>query len=139
MARDGRLDTTRALVETVERALGGHAHPRRLAQVFQALRVWINDEAAELEAALDWLPSAMRPGGVVVTIAYHSGEDRRIKHALRGNRVASRRIPWPAQPGLPEGPWEEMARKVVRPEPTETERNPRARSARLRAFRRKSR
>lgn len=138
-ARAGRLETTRALVETIEQALGGRAHPRRLAPVFQAMRIWINDEMGELEAALEWLPSAMSPDGVVVTIAYHSGEDRRIKHALRGSRVVPSRLPLPAPPELPEGPWEELARKVVRPEPTETERNPRARSARLRAFRRKSR
>src|SRR5881628_993538 len=67
-ARAGRLETTSALVATVERCLGGRAHPRRLAQVFQALRRWVNEEAEELEAALSWLPAAMRPGGVVVTI-----------------------------------------------------------------------
>src|SRR5262249_13615108 len=78
----GRLATTRDLVNILDQTLGGRPHPRRYAQAFQALRIWVNDEAAELEAALQWLPEAMSPGGVVVTIAYHSGEDRRIKKAL---------------------------------------------------------
>src|SRR2546425_1240810 len=71
-ARRGALETTRDLVAVLDRALGGRSHPRRYAQVFQALRIWVNEEAAELEAVLEWLPEAMIPGGVVVTIAYHS-------------------------------------------------------------------
>jgi 16S rRNA (cytosine1402-N4)-methyltransferase len=137
-ARRGRVTTTQQLRGIIDRAHGGPAHPRRYAQVFQALRIWVNDEAAELEAALGWLPRAMRPGGVVVTLAYHSGEDRRIKQALRGapRERATRRLP--EIPGVrsPERPWEELTRRVVTPSPAERERNPRARSARLRAFRR---
>ena len=107
--------------------------------MFQALRIWINDEAAELEAALSWLPSAMRADGVVVTLAYHSGEDRRIKQALRGAvpSRAARRLPMTAEMRPPEGPWSVINRRVVTPSPDEVARNPRARSARLRAFRRK--
>ncbi|MEK7329886.1 MAG: 16S rRNA (cytosine(1402)-N(4))-methyltransferase RsmH, partial [Candidatus Eisenbacteria bacterium] len=52
----GDLSTTRALAVLVDRVLGGRPHPRRTARVFQALRIWGNDEAAELEAALEWLP-----------------------------------------------------------------------------------
>jgi 16S rRNA (cytosine1402-N4)-methyltransferase len=134
----GGLRTTRELRDAVDRALGGPAHPRRYAQVFQALRIWVNDEAQELEAALQWLPAAMAPGGRVVTLAYHSGEDRRIKRALRGpagSRFARR---LPEIPGVrpQERPWDELTRRVVTPSPIEQERNPRARSARLRAFRR---
>jgi 16S rRNA (cytosine1402-N4)-methyltransferase len=137
-ARRGGLGTTRALREAVDRALGGPPWPRRYAQVFQALRIWVNDEAEDLETALRWLPGAMRAGGVVVTLAYHSGEDRRIKQALRGPGAPrfARRLP--EHPGArpPERPWEEFQRRVVTPSPAETARNPRARSARLRAFRR---
>jgi 16S rRNA (cytosine1402-N4)-methyltransferase len=137
-ARQGRLGTTRALRDSIERALGRPAHPRRVAQVFQALRIWVNDEAGELEAALEWLPRAMRPGGVVVTLAYHSGEDRRVKRALRGpaeSRLVRRLPEIPGSRPL-ERPWEELTAKVVTPSPAEERRNPRARSARLRAFRR---
>jgi 16S rRNA (cytosine1402-N4)-methyltransferase len=135
----GELVSTRALAVTIDRALGGRPHPRRYARVFQALRIWVNDEARDLETMLQWLPDAMRAGGVVVTLAYHSGEDRRIKQALRGpsRAVSPRRLPELARP--PEGPWHELTRKVVTPSDHETAANPRARSARLRAFRRTSR
>lgn len=138
-AARGALRTTQDLAAEVHRAAGGRAHPRRVAQVFQALRIWINGEAEDLEAALTWLPSVMRTDGVVVTLAYHSGEDRRIKQALRGARPSAspRRLPAPAD-GLPEGPWNIVTRRVVTPSSEEVARNPRARSARLRAFRRKS-
>lgn len=135
----GGLPTTRALAAVVDRALGGRPHPRRHAQVFQALRMWINDEAGHLEALLDWLPEAVRAGGVVVTLAYHSGEDRRIKQALRGRAESTpaRRLPVTDAPGTGT-PWETLTRGVVTPTDEERARNPRSRSARLRAFRRKS-
>jgi 16S rRNA (cytosine1402-N4)-methyltransferase len=151
-ARSGELSTTRALVRLMERVFGGRPHPRRLAQVFQALRIWVNGEAEDLETLLQWLPGALRPEGVVVTLAYHSGEDRRIKRAVRGAsravpRVRNRRFragPAPSSPdpfAPPErgaGPWQELTRKVVTPSHDEKVRNPRSRSARLRAFRRTS-
>ena len=136
-ARRGELPTTRALVSLADRVLGGRPSPRRTAQVFQALRMWTNGEAEDLDAALAWLPSAMEAGGTVVTLSYHSGEDRRIKQALRPPGAApSRRLPEPV-PGPHEGPWVELTRKVVRPDAEERTTNPRARSAKLRAFRRK--
>jgi 16S rRNA (cytosine1402-N4)-methyltransferase len=139
-AQAGTLGTTRALSACIDRALGGRQHPRRYAQVFQALRIWVNGEAEDLEAMLQWLPDAMRPGGVVVTLAYHSGEDRRIKRAVRGmpRTAPARRSPAAFEARSPEGPWEELVRRVVTPAPEEEARNPRARSARLRAFRRTS-
>lgn len=135
-ARAGSLSTTYELVALIDRTLGGRPHPRRYAQVFQALRIWVNGEAEDLEAALAWLPSAVRPGGVVVTLAYHSGEDRRIKRAVRGTRpTILRRRPLPET--VAAAPvWEPLHRGVVTPSAEEVARNPRARSARLRAFRR---
>jgi hypothetical protein len=75
--------------------------------VFQALRLWLNEEPQELDAALAWLPSAMIGGGVVVTLAYHSGEDRRIKHA---EHVMTFNRPFRPSWRVPEG-------RVPRPEP----------------------
>jgi 16S rRNA (cytosine1402-N4)-methyltransferase len=138
-ARSGRLATTRQLADVVSRVLGD-SRPRALAPIFQALRIWLNDELAEIDAALQWLPGAMRDGGTVVTLSYHSGEDRRVKHALRGapRVIAARRLPVTDE-GQATGPWLELTRKVVVPSTEEQHANPRARSARLRAFRRKSR
>jgi 16S rRNA (cytosine1402-N4)-methyltransferase len=137
-ARSGRLDTTRQLADVVHHVAGGRAHPRLLAQVFQALRIWVNGEAEDLDAMLAWLPSVVRPGGVVVTLAYHSGEDRRIKQAIQAPRPSAppRRLPLIPGERAPESPWTALTRRVVKPSPEEVERNPRARSARLRAFRR---
>lgn len=139
-ARSGLLETTQDLVYAIDRAGAGPRHPRRYAQVFQALRMWVNEEREELEAALTWLPDAIRPGGVVVTLAYHSGEDRKIKQTLRGARMTRPMRRLPDIPGQrpPEGPWDELTHRVVTPSNAEKDRNPRARSARLRAFRRKS-
>ena len=136
-AHEGRLRTTTELAALSGRVLRD-PRPGAVAPVFQALRVWVNDEMADLEAALAWLPEVVADGGVVVTLAYHSGEDRRVKQALRGPvRASSRRLP-PIETGLP-GPWEELTRRVVSSSEEEIRRNPRARSARLRAFRRKPR
>ena len=138
-AREGALVDTRALAALVRRVLRD-PRPAAAAPVFQALRIWVNDEMADLESALDWLPGAMADGGVVVTLSYHSGEDRRVKQSLRGApaQAGSRRLP-PAAAAHAPSPWEELTRKVVVPEETEQRSNPRARSARLRAFRRKPR
>jgi 16S rRNA (cytosine1402-N4)-methyltransferase len=135
-AAQDALTTTRELVASVDRALGGRPHPRRYAQVFQALRIWVNEEAEDLEGLLKWLPGVMRRGGVVVTLAYHSGEDRRIKQAVRGERPqVVRRRPQP-ETAVAEPVWEPLHRGVMTSSEEEVARNPRARSARLRAFRR---
>ena len=136
----GQLETTRDLANLIDRASGGRAHPRFLAQIFQALRIWINGEADDLDAVLSWLPSVIQTDGVVVTLAYHSGEDRRIKQVMRGPRPSAtpRRLPPAADALFPKGPWSVITRKVVTPSEEEVARNPRARSARLRAYRRTS-
>src|SRR6185436_5018370 len=138
-AGEGSLTDTRALATLVGRVLRD-PRPAAAAPVFQALRIWVNDEMADLESALQWLPEAMADGGVVVTLSYHSGEDRRVKQALRGAPAhGSRRLPPAADAGASPSPWEELTRKVVVPAEPEQRSNPRARSARLRAFRRKPR
>src|SRR5262249_32891274 len=109
--REGLLADTRALAALARRVLRD-PRPAAAAPVFQALRMWVNDEMADLESGLEWLPQAMADGGVVVTLSYHSGEDRRVKQALRGApRPGSRRLPEP-EPGA-SGPWEELTKKVV--------------------------
>ena len=134
----GTLGTTQQLSAIASRVLrDGSAGA--VAPVFQALRIWVNDELADLEGALAWLPGVMADGGVVVTLAYHSGEDRRVKRMLRGPvTTTSRRLP-PLSDDVSVSPWDELTRKVVVPSEQEQQQNPRARSARLRAFRRKPR
>ena len=104
--------------------------------MFQALRIQVNDEVAALEAALPRLREALLPRGVLVVISYHSLEDRHVKHTFREwsrDCVCPTGLPVCACRGKALG--ELLTRKVVRPQPAEVERNPRARSARLRAWR----
>ena len=134
-AARGELRTTEQLRELVTALVGRRKRPEgELARVFQALRVLVNDELGQLERVLDCLPDRMNPGGVLVAISYHSLEDRRVKRMLRraSGRAGGGDRHRPA-PREVEATFRELTRRVVKPTEGEIERNPRARSARLRA------
>jgi 16S rRNA (cytosine1402-N4)-methyltransferase len=104
-------------------------------QVFQALRIAVNDELGEIDRLLEVAPDLLRPGGRLVLVAFHSLEDRRIKRFIDAasdrRTLPSRHVPLPATTTRPKLRW--LERKVVKPAEAEIARNPRARSARLRA------
>jgi 16S rRNA (cytosine1402-N4)-methyltransferase len=106
------------------------------ARIFQALRIQVNDELGALTRALPLLRDALRPGGIFVVLSYHSLEDREVKNEFR---EWSRRCVCPPEllqcqcRGVPLG--ETLTRSVVRPTEEEISRNPRARSARMRVWR----
>lgn len=113
----GPIKTTDELARIVAGAVGGRRggpHPAR--RTFQALRIAVNRELEELSASLPRAVGALAPGGRVVVIAYHSLEDRIAKRFLAGS------------PDL-----EVLTKKPLRPSAAEVARNPRSRSARLRA------
>ena len=87
--------------------------------MFQALRIYVNAELDEIQALLQLAPGLLKPGGRLVVISFHSLEDRLAKDALRD--------------GAQQEIWEVLTRKPVTADEEETERNPRARSAKLRA------
>jgi 16S rRNA (cytosine1402-N4)-methyltransferase len=131
--------TTTDLREIVAGRLPGHVKPEpELARLFQALRIAVNDELGQLETVLDCLPARLKPRGVFVAISYHSLEDRRVKRMLRrsSGRIdrGSRHLP---APDLDPATFDDLTPKVLRPTLEEVGRNPRARSARLRAGRRR--
>jgi 16S rRNA (cytosine1402-N4)-methyltransferase len=127
--RGGAL-TTQRLAEAVAGAVGGrgprggHIHPATL--TFQALRIAVNGELEALAAVLAALPAILAPGGRACVIAYHSLEDRAVKQAFRALAPIGRTKEPPA--------FTLLTKKPERPGDEELQRNPRARSARLRAI-----
>ena len=117
---DGELETTSDLRRAVHRATG----PRRgridpSTKTFQALRIAVNDELGELESLLENAPGLLVIGGVVAIISFHSLEDRMVKHAFRDDERLS-----------------PLTKKPIIASDEERDRNPRSRSAKLRAARR---
>ena len=127
-----RPQTTHALERLVRLALTSREAGMPKAEIkmsirrtFQALRIAVNHELAALEALLRAIPHALAPGGRVVILTFHSGEDRRVKKAF--------------QAGLRNGTFGEVAREVIRSSMEETRNNRRASAAKLRwAIRRPS-
>ena len=129
--------TSDHLVNAIRGALGPRSGPADFARIFQAIRIEVNDELGSLERALPALRDRLTPGGIIVVIAYHSGEDRVVKHAFRdwSNPCTCP----PRQPICVCGAvalGESVYRKAVTAGERELATNPRSRSARLRAWRR---
>jgi 16S rRNA (cytosine1402-N4)-methyltransferase len=134
------IETTGELVEAIEAAVPaparrafGAGHPAR--RVFQALRIAVNDELAELDRALPLAFGLLRPGGRVAAISFHSLEDRRVKRFL-----ADRARGCICPPDFPvcacgREPEAELLGRAVVPSAGEVADNPRARSGRLRVAR----
>jgi 16S rRNA (cytosine1402-N4)-methyltransferase len=130
------IGSTIALVDVISRAVPAPArfaagHPAK--RVFQALRIAVNDELGQLDAALPLAWGLLRPGGRLAAISFHSLEDRRVKRFL-----AARAQGCICPPDLPicacgrEPEAELVSRRAIAPTPGEVAANPRARSARLR-------
>ena len=125
------------LVGAIRGAFGARTGPPEFARLFQAVRIAVNDELAGLALALPALRDRLERGGTFVVIAYHSGEDRLVKHAFREwstDCVCPPRHPM-CTCGGNHALGEVLTRRAVVASPDEIARNPRARSAKLRAWR----
>ena len=123
--RQHRIETTGEVAAIVRRASGRPAWKPGIdsaTRTFQALRIHVNRELERLPETMRALAGCLGPDGRLVVIAFHSLEDRAVKHTFRALGA--------------EG-FEVMAKKPVRPGDAEAARNPRARSARLRGLRRR--
>jgi 16S rRNA (cytosine1402-N4)-methyltransferase len=123
-ARDAApIETTAQLAAIVRRAVPkrGFARIDPATRTFQALRIWVNRELEEIDRFLETLTQRLKTGARLVVITFHSLEDRIVKHTLRA--LAQRE----------DARIRVLTKKPVTAQPDELERNPRARSAKLRA------
>lgn len=129
--------TSDDLVGAIRAVLGPRSGPAQFAPLFQAVRIAVNDELRTLERALPALRDRLAPGGVLAVITYHSGEDRIVKHTLRewsATCICPPRQPMCTCRGVALGT--PLTRKALTASADEIAANPRARSARLRAWQR---
>ncbi len=132
--RTGRpIRTTTDLRDVIERIIPVPFRVKTLSRVFQALRIYVNDELGELEAALEQFVDLLLPGGRFAVLTYHSLEDRIVKEAFRQEEKGC-----VCPPDFPVCRCQKvrrlrvLTRKPMAPSEGEIERNPRARSAKLR-------
>jgi 16S rRNA (cytosine1402-N4)-methyltransferase len=117
-ARAAGVESGEGLAEAIAKSAGGWQPRHPALRTFQALRIAVNGELAELESLLAALSGLTAPGGIAVVISFHSLEDRLVKHAFRDQAKAGR--------------WTEIARHPITPGDDEVAANPRAHSAKLR-------
>ncbi len=138
---DSPLRTTGDLSRLVRSVVGdGDRRIHPATRTFQALRIAVNDELGQLERFLEPATRALRPGGRIAVIAFHSLEDRIVKHTMRN--LAGRCTCPPDFPVCrcdPDEVVRVITRSPIRPDDDEVEGNPRARSARLRVAERRGR
>jgi 16S rRNA (cytosine1402-N4)-methyltransferase len=121
IVRSRPIRSTAHLAEVIS-AAARPMKPERIhpaTRTFQALRIFVNRELDDLRALLEAAPQLLKPGGRIVIISFHSLEDRIVKDGFRE--------------GVKRGHYRLLTKKPVTPGEEEVERNPRARSAKLRA------
>lgn len=126
----GEITTTGRLVEVVSPFIRKSQEKKELAQVFQALRIEVNNEIDVLKRLLNQSLEVLKPGGRLVIITYHSLEDRLVKNFMRSGNVEGKVDK--DFFGKVNTPWKLINNKVIVTSDEEVERNPRSRSAKLR-------
>jgi 16S rRNA (cytosine1402-N4)-methyltransferase len=137
----GRMNTTGDLAAAVLEAIPKKFQEKRIhpaTRTFQAIRIAVNRELDDLQPAFEAMAGCLRVGGTICVLAYHSLEDRAVKHAFRN---LSQRARAPVGAGAPTPPSDRPVLEILTPKPlepseAEIQNNPRARSAKLRAARR---
>ena len=127
---NGQIKTIGEFLEIIKPLFGREREKKELAKVFQALRIEVNQEMEALKEMLTAATEALKPGGRLVVITYHSLEDRMVKNIMKTGNVEGKTT----QDffGNLQTPFKLVNNKVIVPDEEEIERNPRARSAKLR-------
>ncbi len=129
-ARSNPITTTTELKEAIKTCIPANYENKYLAQVFQAIRIEINDEMGALQAMLKQSTDVLKPGGRLVVISYHSLEDRLVKNYMKtGNFEGEQEKDFYGNISAPLNP---ITRKPIIPSEAEMKSNPRSRSAKLR-------
>lgn len=126
----GGVKTTGQLLEVVTPFINRKQEKKELAQLFQALRIEVNNEMDSLRSMLQQASEMLNPGGRLVVITYHSLEDRIVKNFIKTGNVEG--VVEKDFFGRVNAPLRAVNNKVIVPTDEEVERNPRARSAKLR-------
>lgn len=130
------LDTIQGFMQAVHGVVKGN--PKKyFAQVFQALRIEVNDELGALKEFLEQVPGALKQGGRVAVITFHSLEDRLVKQYFRSGSFEEAEDEHPFESRRIEAPLSVVTRKPVLPTQEEMRQNPRSRSAKLRVAEKK--
>ena len=125
--------TTLDLANCIEKASGRHGRTHPATKTFQAIRMAVNEELESLATALAAAPAALKPGGRLLIITFHSLEDRLVKRFLKHRSTEFLDEPgWPEPRPNPDYQFRLLARRAIAPTAAETSLNPRARSAKLR-------
>lgn len=124
------VDTTFQLVEAVSKVINPRQEKKDLAQIFQALRIEVNDELGSLRKFLLSTVRLLRPGGRLAVLTYHSIEDRLVKNFMKTGNLEGREEK--DFFGRVSTPWKLITRSPITASPEEVEANPRSRSAKLR-------
>ena len=124
------IESTSDLLSVIKNLVNPKQEKKELAQIFQALRIEVNDEMASLKSMLKQCVEILKPGGRIVVLTYHSLEDRIVKDFFRyGNFEGKAEKDFF---GRVLAPLKQVNNKVIVPSDEEVERNPRSRSAKLR-------
>ncbi|HXA10434.1 MAG TPA: 16S rRNA (cytosine(1402)-N(4))-methyltransferase RsmH [Chthoniobacterales bacterium] len=133
LRKEAPFRETLALAKAVEKIVGRHGRRHPATQVFQALRMEVNDELGALAEGLAGLTNRLESGGRLAVITFHSLEDRIVKNFFRDrSREFLDRPEWPAPRPNPEFVLQVITPKPVEPDAVEQRANPRSRSAKLR-------
>lgn len=124
------ITTTQQLVEALRPSLLRGKENKSLSKIFQAIRIEVNQEMSVLEAFLTQTVDALKVGGRLVVISYHSLEDRMVKNFMRSGNLDGK-VEKDFY-GNPQTPFKLVTKKAVQPDMEEISVNPRARSAKLR-------